>query len=84
MMPRDDWEQADAERQLALIRERRQALEAFAVGLPAVLAAAPGAERRAQIAPLAERLAQHLRQFHLSDLDEMERLRREIEALGSA
>jgi len=83
MMPRDDWEQENAERLLEEVRRRRGALESFVAGLPALLAAAPSDEARAGIQPLADRLSQLASHFHMNNLDEMERLRAEIEALAT-
>ncbi|HLE27275.1 MAG TPA: hypothetical protein VI793_04110 [Anaerolineales bacterium] len=84
MMPRDEWEQEGAQRLIETVRQRRQALEDFAVTLPALLAAAPADEARAKIQPLADRLAQWLHNFHMNNLDEMENLRAEIEKLARA
>jgi len=82
MMPRDDWEQENAERLLEEVRRRRDALEEFVAGLPALRAAAPTDEARANIQPLADRLTQLASNFHMNNLDEMERLRAEIEKLA--
>ena len=82
MMPREEWEEEDAERQLAVIRQRRQALEDFAATLPTLLAGAPTDEARAKIQLLIDQLNEFLRNFHLNNLDEMERLRLEIEKLA--
>jgi hypothetical protein len=82
MMPRDDWEQEHAERLLEEVRRRRRALEDFAASLPVLLAAAPTDEARANIQPLADRLAQLVGNFHMNNLDEMERLRADIEKLA--
>ncbi len=84
MMPRDDWEQENAERLLEDVRRRRGALESFVAGLPALMAAAPSDEARANIQPLADRLTQLVGNFHMNNLDEMERLRAEMEKLGKA
>jgi len=84
MMPRDDWEQENAERLLEDVRQRRRALEDFVAGLPPLLAAAPSDEARASIQPLADRLTQLAGNFHMNNLDEMERLRAEMEKLGEA
>ncbi len=82
MMPRDEWEEQEAERLLAAIRQRRQALEDFAASLSARLAAAPSDTARAQMQPLADKLNAFLRNFHMNDLDEMERLRLDITRLA--
>jgi len=82
MMPRDDWEQENAERLLEEVRRRRRALEDFVASLPSLLAAAPTDEARASIQPPADRLTQLLGNFHMNNLDEMERLRAEIEQLA--
>lgn len=82
MMPRDEWEQERGERLIAEVRRRRQALEDFAASLADVLTAAPTDEARAKIQPLAERLSELLRNFHMNNLDEMEGLRAEIEKLA--
>ena len=82
MMPRDDWEQENAERLLEEVRQRRRTLEDFVAGLPALLAGAPTDEARASIQPLADRLTQLVSNFHMNNLDEMERLRVEIEKLA--
>ncbi len=78
MMPREAWEEEESERLIGVIRQRRQALEDFAARLPALSANAPSEETRAKIQPLASRLEELLRNFHMNDLDEMEHLRREI------
>ena len=82
MMPRDEWEEEEAERQLAAIRQRRQTLEDFAATLPTLLTTAPTDEARAKIQPLIDQLNEFRRNFHLNNLDEMERLRLEIEKLA--
>jgi hypothetical protein len=82
MTPREAWEEEEAERQLGVIRQRRQALEDFTGGLPALSAGAPSEEGRARIKPLASRLENLLRNFDMNNLDEMEHLRREIEELS--
>jgi hypothetical protein len=82
MTPREAWEEEEAERQLGVIRQRRQALEDFAGRLPAVSAGAPSEARRERIKPLTSRLEDLLCNFHMNNLDEMERLRREIEELS--
>ncbi|HET7091650.1 MAG TPA: hypothetical protein VFL17_23715 [Anaerolineae bacterium] len=84
MMPRDDWEQENAERLLEDVRRRRRALEDFVASLPSLLAAAPSDEARANIQPLADRLIQLVGNFHMNNLDEMELLRAEMEKLGKA
>ena len=81
MTPREEWEDEEAEQQLAAIRQRRQRLEEFAARLPALLAASTG-EARTRIQPLADQLAEFRHNFHLNNLDEMERLRLEIEKLA--
>ncbi len=82
MMPREAWEEQESERLIAVIRERRQALEDFAARMPDLSANAPSDEARAKIQPLASRLEELLRNFHMNDLDEMELLRRGIEELS--
>jgi hypothetical protein len=82
MTPREAWEEEEAERQLAVIRQRRQALADFWGRLPALSAGAPSEEGRERIKPLASRLEELLRNFHMNNLDEMEHLRREIEKLS--
>ncbi len=82
MEAREAWEDDEAQRQLQLIRLRRHALEDFAATLPTLLAAAPSDAARAQIQPLADRLNEFLRNFHMNHLDEMEQLRLEITKLA--
>ena len=82
MEAREAWEDDEAQRQLQLIRLRRHALEDFAATLPALLAAAPSDAVRAQIQPLADKLSEFLRNFHMNNLDEMERVRQEIQNLA--
>lgn len=82
MEAREAWEDDEAQRQLQLIRLRRHALEDFAAALPALSAAAPSDAVRAQIQPLADMLNDFLRNFHMNNLDEMERLRQEIQKLA--
>jgi hypothetical protein len=84
MEAREAWEDDEAQRQLQLIRLRRHALEDFAATLPALIAAAPSEDARAQIQPLADRLNELLRNFHMNNLDEMERLKQEIHKLAQA
>ncbi len=84
MEARETWEDDEAQRQLQLIRLRRHALEDFAATLPTLLAAAPSDAARTQIQPLADRLNEFLRNFHMHNLDEMERLRLEITNLAQA
>jgi hypothetical protein len=82
VMPREEWEAEEAERLVAAVRRRRQALEDFAATLSARLAAAPSDTARAQMQPLADKLNEFLRHFHMNDLDEMERLRLEMTTLA--
>jgi hypothetical protein len=82
MEAREAWEDDEAQRQLQLIRLRRHALEDFAATLPALLVAAPSEAVRAQIQPLADKLNEFLRNFHMNNLDEMERVRQEIQELA--
>jgi 4-hydroxy-3-polyprenylbenzoate decarboxylase len=84
MMPREAWEQEESERLLAIIRQRRKALEDFATALPTLMATATGDAARAKIEPLANRLDSLLRNFHMDNLDELEQLRAEIERLAHA
>jgi hypothetical protein len=84
MMPREAWEEEEAERTLGVIRQRRTALEDFAARLPALSASTPSQEAHAKILPLASRLEDLLRHFHMNNLDEMEHLRREIEELSQS
>jgi hypothetical protein len=82
MMPRDEWEEEEAERLLEAVRQRRKALEDFAATLPTLLAAARSDEARAQMQPLADKLNEFLSNFHMNNLDEMERLRLEVTRLA--
>ena len=82
MEAREAWEDDEAQRQLQLIRLRRHALEDFAATLPTLLAAAPSDAVRVQIQPLAGRLHEFLRNFHMNHLDEMDGLRLEISLLA--
>jgi hypothetical protein len=82
MMPRDEWEEEEAERLLEAVRRRRKALEDFAATLPALLAGGRSDEARAQMQPLADKLNGFLSNFHMNHLDEMEQLRLEITRLA--
>ena len=81
MMSREEWEDEEAQDLIEIVRRRRKALEDFAAALPALREAAPE-EARAQIKPLADKLNEFLRNFHMNNLDEMERLRLEIQKLA--
>jgi hypothetical protein len=82
MMPRDEWEEEEAERLLEAVRQRRKALDDFAAMLPALLADQRSDEARAQMQLLADKLTEFLSNFHMNNLDEMERLRLEVTRLA--
>jgi hypothetical protein len=84
MMPRDEWEAEEAERLLEAVRRRRKALDDFAATLPALLAAQRSDEARAQMQPLVDQLTEFLSNFHMNNLDEMERLRLEVTRLAQS
>ncbi len=82
MMPRDEWEEEEAERLLEAIRQRRKALDDFAATLPTLLAAQRSDEAGAHMQLLADKLNEFLSNFHMNNLDEMEQLRLEITRLA--
>ena len=82
MRAREPWELEEELKELKAIKARREALQTFfAEELPRLLAQSLNPEVRAEVELRRQRLTAMLNDFRPGNLDEMERLRAEIEEL---